>query len=126
MSSVSGSRAAEPLPYALLADAVLALHVALVLFVVGGFVLVVVAEAWFGVVCPLTSLEMWLREQADGSTYAGGFIEHWLSRVLYYDAPPWVFTAVYSLFGVAVAATWWRFPPRRRWRALKRAGDAPS
>lgn len=125
-------------PYGLLADAVLALHVGVVLFVVGGFVLIlvgnlrgwrwvnalrfrvahlaaigiVVAEAWFGVVCPLTALEMWLRTQAHGATYAGGFIEHWLSRFLYHDAPSWVFTAVYSIFALAVAATWWRFPPR--------------
>ncbi len=127
----------EP-PYQLLADAVLSLHVAIVVFVVGGLVLiiagnlrawrwvnalwfrlahlaaiaVVVAEAWFGVVCPLTSLEMWLRAKARATTYSGGFIEHWLQRILYYDAPGWVFTLGYSLFGLVVAATWWYFPPR--------------
>ena len=128
----------DAMPFGLLADAVLALHAGVVLFVVGGFVLVVagnlrgwrwvnalafriahlaaigvvVAEAWFGVVCPLTSLEMWLRTRAGGAAYSGGFIEHWLSRFLYHDAPAWVFTAAYSLFGLAVAATWWLFPPR--------------
>lgn len=138
--SSPGSGAADAIPYALFADLVLALHVALVLFVVGGFVAIVVgnlrgwrgvnrlgfriahlaaigivvAEAWFGVVCPLTSLEMWLRAEARGATYAGGFIEHWLSRILYHDLPPWLFTAAYSLFGLAVAASWWFFPPRRR------------
>lgn len=126
--------------YQLLADAVLVLHVSLVLFVVGGLVLVVVgnlrswawvnawwfrlahlltigvvvAEAWWGVVCPLTTLEMWLRAQAHDSTYAGSFIEHWLQAVLFWQAPPWVFTVAYTLFGLAVAAAWWRFPPRRR------------
>ncbi len=130
--------APEPVPYGPLADAVLALHVGVVLFVVGGFVLIlvgnlrgwrwvnapafrfahlaaiaiVVAEAWFGVLCPLTALEMWLRTRAQGTNCTGGFIEHWLSRILYHDAPPWVFTAAYSLFGLAVALTWWRFPPR--------------
>ena len=129
----------EALPYGVLADVVLALHVGVVLFVVGGFVLIVVgnlrgwrwvnapafrfahlgaiaivvAEAWFGVVCPLTALEMWLRTRAQATTYTGGFIEHWLSRLLYHDAPAWVFTAAYSLFALAVAAAWWRFPPRR-------------
>jgi len=124
--------------YHVLADAVLALHVALVLFVVGGLVLivlgnwrrwrwvnrwwfrlahlaaigVVVAEAWIGLVCPLTTLEMWLRAQARDATYTGGFIEHWLQRLLYYDAPAWVFTTAYSLFGLAVVAAWWFFPPR--------------
>ena len=136
----------------LLADLVLAMHVALVLFVVGGLVMIVagnlrrwpwvnglafrvahlaaiaivVAEAWLGIVCPLTSLEMWLREQGQGPTYAGSFIEHWLSRLLYYDAPPWVFTAAYSLFGLAVAATWWRFPPRRSSRDRRYEGSRPS
>ena len=128
----------ESLPYQVLADMVLSLHVAIVAFVVGGLafiivgnlrswrwanalwfrlahlaaIAVVVAEAWFGVVCPLTSAEMWLRTKARTSTYTGSFIEHWLERLLYYQAPAWVFTTGYSLFGLAVAATWWYFPPR--------------
>jgi hypothetical protein len=128
------------LPYGPLADIVLSVHVALVLFVVGGLVIivvgnllawrwvnswsfrlahlgaiaVVVAEAWFGIECPLTTLEIWLRGKAHATTYEGGFIEYWLQRLLYYEAPPWVFTLAYTLFGLAVAAAWWRFPPRRR------------
>lgn len=118
----------------------LALHVATVAFVVGGLVLtivgnlggwrwvnarwfrlahlaaiaVVVAQAWLGATCPLTSLEMWLRTQARAATYSGSFIQHWLQRLLYYDAPPWVFTLGYSLFGLLVAATWWWFPVTNR------------
>jgi hypothetical protein len=133
----------EPLPYQLLADMVLALHVAIVVFVVGGLALiivgnlrawhgvnalwfraahvaaiaVIVAEAWFGAVCPLTTFEMWLRTKARATTYAGGFIEHWLQRILYYEAPPWVFAVGYSVFGLAVLATWWYFPPRFSRRA---------
>ena len=127
-------------PYRWLADAVLSLHVGVVLFVVVGLVLVlagnwlrwhwvnawwfrlahlgaiaiVVAEAWLGIVCPLTTLEMWLRAQARGPTYTGSFIEHWLQRLLYYDAPGWVFVLAYSVFGLMVVASWWVFPPRRR------------
>jgi hypothetical protein len=130
----------HPLPFQVLADTVLALHLALVLFVVAGLVLVVagnfrrwkwanklwfrlahlaaiavvVAESWFGVVCPLTRLEMWLRAQGGAGRYGGGFIEHWLARLLYYDAPAWVFTSTYTLFGVSVAASWWYFPPAPR------------
>lgn len=126
------------MPYQLLADAVLSLHVALALFVVGGLALiiagnlagwrwvnvlwfrlthlgaitVVVAESWLRVACPLTSLEMWLRAHAHASTYTGSFIEHWLQRLLYYDAPGWVFTAAYTLFGLLVVASWWYFPPK--------------
>jgi len=136
------------MPYRALADAVLTLHVAIVLFVVGGLVLVlagnrrgwrwvngwgfrlahlaaigaVVSEAWLGIVCPLTTLEMWLRAQAGAPTYQGSFIEHWLQRVLYHDAAPWVFTLAYTLFGLAVAAAWWRYPPRPR----RRLRDAPG
>ena len=132
----------EP-PYQLLADVVLSLHVAIVVFVGGGLVLIivgnlcawhwvnvlwfrvahlaaiaiVVAEAWFGAVCPLTSLEMWLRAKARATTYAGTFIEHWLQRILYYEAPAWVFTLGYTIFAVIVVATWWYFPPRFTRRA---------
>lgn len=137
----------EAVAYQLLADAVLALHVAIVVFVVVGLVLIiagnlrdwpwvnsawfrvahalaiaiVVAEAWFGFVCPLTTLEMWLRAKAQATTYTGSFIEHWLQRILYYDAPGWVFTLAYSLFGLAVLATWWLFPPEFRRRGRKRS-----
>ena len=128
----------DPLPYQLFANWVLSLHVAIVAFIVVGLVLVivgnlrawrwvnalwfrlahlaaiaaVVAEAWLGVVCPLTSLEMWLRAKARATTYTGSFIEHWLQRILYFEASAWVFTLVYSLFGLVVIATWWYFPPR--------------
>ena len=130
----------DTLPYQLLADAVLALHVAIVLFVVAGLVVViagnllawrwvnamwfrlahlgaiaiVVAQSWFGIICPLTTLEVWLRAKARAETYAGSFVGHWLQRILYYEAPAWVFAVVYTLFGLAVAAAWWYFPPRFR------------
>ncbi|MCL4791868.1 MAG: DUF2784 family protein [Gammaproteobacteria bacterium] len=128
------------MPYQVLADLVLAVHAALVVFVAGGLVLVVignlrgwgwvnhlwfrllhlaaiaivVAESWLGLNCPLTTLEIWLRTEAHATAYSGGFIEHWLQRILYYDAPPWVFATGYTLFGLLVVAAWWFFPPTRR------------
>ncbi|MBC7600794.1 MAG: DUF2784 domain-containing protein, partial [Polaromonas sp.] len=126
--------------YQLLANGVLALHLAVVFFVVGGLLLVlagnlrrwhwvnalwfrlahlaaigfVVMQAWLGQVCPLTTLEMWLRSRGGVSTYGGGFIEHWMQRLLYYDAPDWVFVLVYSLFGLLVLASWLYYPPVSR------------
>lgn len=129
----------------LLADMVLALHVGVVAFAVGGLLLVivgnlrhwswvnflwlrlahvlaiaiVVVEAWLGIICPLTTLEMHLRTQAGAASYDGGFIEHWLAQMLYFDAPLWAFTLAYSLFALAVLAAWWRFPPQPRRRRKK-------
>jgi polyferredoxin len=125
--------------YQLAADLVLLLHGALVLFVVvmpllvvagnrcnwrwvNGLrlrslhllaIAVVAAEAWLGVVCPLTTLEQGLRVQAGQVAAAQSFIEYWLQRLLFYRAPGWVFTLVYTLFALLVAALWWRYPPRR-------------
>jgi hypothetical protein len=133
----------DPVPYQLLADLVLSLHVSIVVFVVCGLaviivgnlrawrwvnalwfrlahlaaIAVVVAEAWIGAVCPLTSLEMWLRSKVRAATYTGSFIEHWLQRILYYDAPAWVFTLGYSLFALVVVVTWSCFPPYFKRRA---------
>jgi Protein of Unknown function (DUF2784) len=124
--------------YRALADAVLLLHFATVLFVVAGLpailvgnlrgwrwvntrvfryahlgaIAVVVLQAWLGVVCPLTTLESWLRLQAGEAGYAAGFIEHWVHRLLFYEAPAGVFTALYSGFAAMVGLAWWRFPPR--------------
>jgi hypothetical protein len=122
-----------------LANGVLYSHVALMLFVVLGLPLIVLGnlrgwrwinspwlrfahlatiaavagEAWLGIVCPLTTLEMFFRARASSSTYQGSFVEHWLQALLFWQAPPWVFTAVYTLFGLSVLATWWRWPVRR-------------
>jgi Protein of Unknown function (DUF2784) len=121
-----------------LADAVLLLHFAVVVFVVGGLVVVlvgnrlrwswvnalpfrlahllaigvVVVQAWLGKLCPLTILESWLRSRVGEAAYSASFIEHWVQRVLYYEAPAWVFTSAYTVFGLLVVAAWWCFPPR--------------
>ncbi len=133
------------LPYQLLADAVLVLHFAVVLFVVGGLLLIVagnllawrwvnslwfrvghlaaigtvVAESWLGIICPLTAAEAWLRLRAGSTLYRESFIEHWVQRLLFYEAPPWVFTAVYTVFGLLVVAVWWYFPPTSGKRGRK-------
>ncbi len=133
-----------PLIYRALADALLLLHVAVVLFVVLGLLLVlaggwrrwhwvrspawrllhllaigvVVAEAWLGIGCPLTTWEMALRERAGAAIYRGSFIEHWLHAALFWSAPAWVFTVLYSAFGLLVLVSWFIVPPRGFGRSL--------
>ncbi|MGH1429307.1 MAG: DUF2784 domain-containing protein [Arenicella sp.] len=125
--------------YTLLANVVLAVHVSIVFFVVFMVplvfmghalrwrwvrflwlrachllcIFVVSLQAWAGIVCPLTTLEMWLRKQALLSTYSGSFIQYWLQTFLYWDLPSWVFILLYSMFTLLVLATWFIVPPRR-------------
>ena len=124
----------------LLADVVLGLHAAFVGFVVFGQVfvlcgwalgwssarnrtfrllhlaaiLVVVLQAWFGLRCPLTVLEAHLRDSAGALAHGQSFIGYWLSRLIYYDLPAWVFTTAYTLFGLLVVLSFAGCPPRRR------------
>jgi polyferredoxin len=80
---------------------------------------IVVAEAWCGVVCPLTVWENDLRKLAGQTVYHGGFIANLLHDALFFDAESWVFTLGYSLFGLAVIATFLLLPPRLpTWRQL--------
>lgn len=125
--------------YSHFADLVLLIHFAIVLFVVGGLLLivlgnvlrwswvnhwwfralhllaisVVVLESWLGIECPLTTLENWLRLQAGQGVYQGSFIQHWVHGVMFYQAPGWVFALAYTLFAFAVVAAWWRWPPQQ-------------
>jgi len=124
--------------YQLLADIVLVVHFAIVLFVIFGLVLVilgnwlawswvnglwfrfthlacilvVVAESWLGITCPLTTWEASLRTAAGSASYDTSFVQHWVQRLLFFDAPSWVFTLAYTAFGVFVILSWWYFPPR--------------
>lgn len=128
-----------------LADATLVIHFAFVLFVLLGLIAtlaggrhgwawvrdmrwravhlaaigVVTAESWLGMECPLTTLELWLRRLAGQTTYSGDFIAFWLRRLLFFEAPAWVFVLAYSVFALLVAWSWWRYPPRRRGRAAR-------
>ena len=125
--------------YASVANAVLLLHAAFVLFVIGGQALIlcgwwqdwqwtrgiilriahliaigfVTLESWCGVACPLTVLEDWLRVRAGTSSYQTSFVGDWVQRLLYYSAPPWVFTALYTAFALLVVVTFITYPPRR-------------
>jgi hypothetical protein len=83
----------------LLADGIVLLHLAFVVFVVAGGLLVarwprlawahVPAVIWgaaiefAGGICPLTPLENALRRRGGAAGYAGGFVEHTIVPVLY-------------------------------------------
>lgn len=118
-----------------LADLVLLVHCAFVLFVTGGLMFIwigaacgwrwvrnywfrsahlgaiccVALEALLEIACPLTVWEDALRGRPDDTS----FIARWLHRTLYYSFPGWVFTLAYLLFALAVAATWYYVRPRR-------------
>ena len=128
----------SPLFYLILADALLVLHVLVVVFVVAGLIVIftgrvlawswvrnpwfrilhvaaisiVILQSWAGVICPLTTWEMSLRNQAGDTVYSGSFISHWLETLLYFQAPPWVFTVTYTVFGALVIASWFFVRPR--------------
>ena len=121
-----------------LANTLLVIHFVFIAFVVVGFVmtvigffwkwrwihnfwfrilhlcaiLLVVLEAWFGAMCPLTVLEGDFREAAAGAGYSEPFVTYWLQRLIYHDFAPWVFTLVYTVFGALVVLTWVFVPPR--------------
>ena len=44
--------------------------------------------------------------------YARDFIGYWIDWLIFYSAPPWVFTAVYLTFGMLVLLTLWFVPVR--------------
>jgi Protein of Unknown function (DUF2784) len=126
--------------YGILADVVVAVHVAYVSFVVLGqlailagvwrgwawvrnrwfrlahllAIMIVALEAVFNIACPLTVWEGRLREAAGSQAVEGTFIGRWLHDLIFFELPPWVFTAVYVGFAVLVLATLWWVPPR--WR----------
>jgi hypothetical protein len=85
--------------FRILADAVLVLHLAFIAFVALGGLLVLRAPwlawlhvpaalwgagiAFLGGICPLTPLENRLRVLGGESGYGGGFIEHYLTALIY-------------------------------------------
>ena len=85
--------------YRAAADAILVTHLAFVLFAVFGALLIlrwprlawlhIPAVVWAafiefsGTICPLTPLEVALRQRAGQAGYGGGFIDHYVVSLLY-------------------------------------------
>ena len=132
------------MPWAkLLADLIVVIHAAYASFVVFGLVAILIGigfrwkwvrNFWFrsihldhdrdrgprglvGITCPLTHWENQLRTAAGQASYSGDFIGYWAHQLIFYDAPPWVFTVIYILFGLAVLGAFILAPPRRPGRA---------
>jgi hypothetical protein len=101
----------------LLANTVVGVHFGFVLFVVLGGLLVLhwpkvawihlpaaawgVFIEWSGHICPLTPLEIALREGGEERGYSGGFVEHYLAPLLY---PNGLTRTVQVLLGTLVLA----------------------
>jgi hypothetical protein len=121
-----------------LADLIVAVHASLVMFAVFGLVAilagiafrwawvrnfwfraahlayigVVVLETALGLPCPLTEWEKELRRAAGQAVYPGDFLGKWVHQLIFFRADPWIFTALYFGFGLAVVAAFVLAPPR--------------
>ena len=127
--------------WGLLADAILVVHVAFVLFIVFGLLFIWIGAAfrwravrnrWFrflhlgamgfvlvetllGVICPLTEWEAAMRERAGQAAYGDDtFMQYWLQRLLYWDLPHAGFIALYTAVFIAIVAAYFFVPPSRR------------
>ena len=118
--------------HALAADVLLVVHFALAAFIVGSLILVwlgawlgwawvrnrtfrylhiaaimfVAAEAAAGYACPLTVWEDLLR----GGARPESFVGRWVYRLLYYQAPEWVFPFAYAAWAALSAASLYLVP----------------
>lgn len=77
-----------------------------------GMIGFVAVEAAFGVTCPLTTLERYLRRLAGESVAQGSFMGRLAHHILFYDAPQWIFNAAHIVFGIVVLLTFLLIPPR--------------
>ncbi len=79
-------------------------------------ILAVALEAVCSITCPLTSWEFELRRMAGQEVEESTFIGLLFHNILFWDLPPWAFTAMYIGFAALVLGTFVFAPPRWRWR----------
>jgi hypothetical protein len=126
--------------YSLIADAIVAVHVAYVIYVVIGQLLIwlglalrwrwvrnpwfrwahmimmviVGGEATLDIECPLTRWEGQFRELAGEATSGTSFVGRLLHKLIFVDWPPWIINGLHMGFALVVVATFILAPPRRR------------
>ena len=130
--------------YGILADAIVAVHVAYVSYVVFGqlliwlglvlrwqwirnpwfrwthlvMMLIVGAEAAFNIECPLTRWENVLRGWAGQPVRGDSFVGRLLHDLIFVSWPTWVVNCLHIAFALVVLGTFVLAPPRRRPRAV--------
>jgi hypothetical protein len=138
--------------YGILADLVVIAHFAYVLFVVFGLlavligrilkwnwtrrfwfrvihlamIAIVVAEAWLGIICPLTTWENSLRKLAGKATYEGDFIGRWAHELVFLDIPQSNLTPFYTVFGLLVLLSFVLSPPQWPQRRVRSDANTPA
>lgn len=129
--------------YRFLADLLLTVHFVFVAFVILGFMAIwlgrllhwewirnfrfrmahlaamgiVVLQAIFERICPLTTWEAQLRMRGgQDPRYDTTFMQYWLHQLLYWEWSPRVFLVIYVMFFLLIVASLWCVPPRKRVR----------
>ena len=121
--------------YRLLADLVMILHGAFVLFVVLGGLLVLRKRHWAwlhvpalfwgawiefsGGICPLTPLENWLRARGGLTVYRGDFLDRYLMPLLYPADLTREFQIILGVSVILINAGLYAF----LWRRIRREGN---
>ena len=121
----------------MLADIILVTHFSFIIFIVGGFVLIWIGKLcswqwiknfWFraihvsamalvilqtlvGLACPLT---VWENQLRSANAYSGGFIEHWLHKIMFYDFSRTVFIVAYIVFLLLILLTYLFVPMQKK------------
>jgi hypothetical protein len=124
--------------YHLLADLIVAIHIAYVVYVVGGLmailigvwrgrrwirnpwfrlthllaILIVITEIILKLNCPLTTWENSARAAARQPVDGSAFMDRLLTFILIGSAPRWLINGAYFVFAIAIAATFILAPPR--------------
>ena len=142
----------SPGTYRMLADLVLVIHFTFVSFVVIGLLLpwlgyflrwkfvrnfyfraahilamaVVLLEALFGVVCPLTTWEIQLRKLGGQIVYEDQtFMQYWIHKIMFFQLEPGTFKIIYSCFFTALILSFIFVFPELPWRK-KNLPDQPE
>jgi hypothetical protein len=126
--------------YSLLADIIVVIHLAYACFVLFGFIAIVIGawlrwswikklpfriihlictvfvplETILSMTCPLTTLENYFLKASGTSGYERSFIGNLAGKILFYDAPEWVFAVIYFALAIMVIFYFFRFPPKRK------------
>lgn len=135
--------------YPLLAELIVAIHIAYVVYVVGGLVailigalrgrkwirnpwfrithllaiLIVVVEIFLKFNCPLTTWENQARAAAQQPVDGSAFMDRLLTFILIGSAPRWLINGAYFVFAVAIVATFLWVPPRWKSAGKELAAD---